>query len=244
MTITAYDAESLAQLGTVLGVWAHPDDETYSCGGLFAAAVAAGSRVACITATRGEAGSLDHERWPPATLADVRTKELEVALGTLGVTEHYWLDYPDGGCAEVPSDDAVRRIAAIVDDVRPDSILTFGPDGFTGHPDHVAVCEWATLAVARTGSPGRVHHATITPPEWARMEENFFALGISMGGQPDVTQAGACSIFVTLDPELRALKEKAVRAQVSQTESLIESVGAEIFASFVAFETFRAARQA
>lgn len=141
MTITAYDAGSLALLGSVLGIWAHPDDETYSCGGLFAAAADAGNRVACVTATRGEAGSLDQVRWPPESLGEVRTRELDVALGMLGVSEHYWLDYADGGCAQVDAESAVRRLVAIIKDVQPDTILTFGPDGMTGHADHIAICE-------------------------------------------------------------------------------------------------------
>ena len=94
----------MRSLGTVLGVWAHPDDETYLCGGIMAAAVAAGSRVVCVTATRGELGSTDPVRWPPGeALARVRTEELENALRHLGVTEHHWLDYPDGARADVDS---------------------------------------------------------------------------------------------------------------------------------------------
>ena len=53
------------ELGTILGVWAHPDDETYLSAGLMAAAVDAGSRVVDVTATRGEGGSMDEEQWPP-----------------------------------------------------------------------------------------------------------------------------------------------------------------------------------
>ena len=69
------------------------------------------TRVVCITATRGELGSPDEERWPSgAPLAAVRTAELRSALAILGVTEHHWLDYPDGGCADVDQDEAVRRI--------------------------------------------------------------------------------------------------------------------------------------
>ena len=64
-------------LGSILAIWAHPDDESYCCAGLMAAAVRAGERVVCVTATRGELGSTDLERWPAGPqLADVRTKEL------------------------------------------------------------------------------------------------------------------------------------------------------------------------
>src|SRR5688572_4360145 len=67
--------------GTVLSVWAHPDDETYLAGAIMADAVRGGSRVVCVTATRGELGSSDPERWPPgAPLAELRTWELEKAL--------------------------------------------------------------------------------------------------------------------------------------------------------------------
>lgn len=90
------------QLGTILGVWAHPDDETYLSAGLMAAAARAGRRVACITATRGEEGSWDEERWPTAKMGKIRQAELEKGLKVLGITEHYWLDYHDGKCAEVP----------------------------------------------------------------------------------------------------------------------------------------------
>jgi len=63
------------ELGTVLGVWAHPDDETYLSAGLMAQAARDGERVVCVTATRGEGGSMDEERWPSATMGAVRTTD-------------------------------------------------------------------------------------------------------------------------------------------------------------------------
>src|SRR6478609_10639801 len=90
-------------LGTILGVWAHPDDETWLSAVHMMRAIRAGQRVVCVTATRGELGSTDPERWPAGQqLAAVRTVEMEQALSRLGVTEHHWLDYPDGGCADAP----------------------------------------------------------------------------------------------------------------------------------------------
>src|SRR5688572_32632788 len=91
----------LATLGTVLGVWAHPDDETYLTGGLSAAVRDGGARVVCVTATRGEAADPDASAGQRAALARLRTRELEEALAVLGVAEHHWLDHPDGGCADV-----------------------------------------------------------------------------------------------------------------------------------------------
>src|SRR4249919_3313526 len=122
--MTSHQPGPVSELrGTILSVWAHPDDETYLAAGLMVAAVRAGQRVVCVTATRGELGSPDPERWPPGeVLAAVRTAELERALEHLGVTEHHWLDYPDGGCAEVDESEAVGRLRALLQDVRPEHV--------------------------------------------------------------------------------------------------------------------------
>src|SRR5439155_10948723 len=90
-----------ASLGTMLCVWAHPDDETYLAAGLMAQAVSEGRRVVCVTATRGEEGSWDEDRWPSSEMGKVREQELMASLEVLGVTEHLWLDYYDGTCAGV-----------------------------------------------------------------------------------------------------------------------------------------------
>ena len=57
--------DGMDDLGTLLGIWAHPDDETYLSAGLMARRSVDGRRVVCVTATRGEGGSMDEERWPP-----------------------------------------------------------------------------------------------------------------------------------------------------------------------------------
>src|SRR5205823_12258012 len=95
--------------GTMLGVWAHPDDETYLAAGLMAEAVQRGERVLCVTATRGEEGSWDEERWPTSEMGKVREAEMMASLEVLGVTEHHWLDYYDGTCADVPFDEVLGR---------------------------------------------------------------------------------------------------------------------------------------
>ena len=88
-----------AELGTVLGIWAHPDDEAFLSAGLMAAARDAGNRVVCVTATLGEHGTDDSRRWPPERLAAVREHELRASLAALGVTEHHQLGIVDGTCA-------------------------------------------------------------------------------------------------------------------------------------------------
>src|SRR5687767_8857139 len=118
------EARMVAELGTLLGIWAHPDDEAYLSGGLMALARDIGSRVVCVTATRGELGTPDPERWPPQRLAAERTVELARCLEVLGVSEHHWLGYRDGRCADVPVPDAVGKLCDLIDAVRPDTVLT------------------------------------------------------------------------------------------------------------------------
>ena len=78
-------AHAVGALGRVLGIWAHPDDETYLSGGVMAAASRNGQPTMCITATSGEHGTTDPIRWPPQRLARRRRRELRRALDILGV---------------------------------------------------------------------------------------------------------------------------------------------------------------
>lgn len=105
-----HNSEDVRQLGTILSIWAHPDDETFCAGGLLAAAVNNGQTVACITATRGEAGVQDEARWPAEQLGDIREKELKAALKELGITNHHMLHYADGECAAVDSKAANKKL--------------------------------------------------------------------------------------------------------------------------------------
>src|SRR6476659_6246781 len=139
--------DGTGDLGNILGIWAHPDDEAYLSAGLMAHAVEHGLRALCVTATKGEAGFPDDAPRSVEERARLRVAELSACLAILGVTEHHWLGYADGGCAEIPDEEAAAGLAAIIREVRPDTVLTFGPDGGTGHPDHIAMCRWTTRAV-------------------------------------------------------------------------------------------------
>ncbi|MFP5352854.1 MAG: PIG-L deacetylase family protein [Actinomycetota bacterium] len=229
-------------LGDIVGVWAHPDDETFLMAGLMAAGVRAGRRVVCVTATRGEGGVQDEARWPATELASIRTSELEEALSILGVTEHLWLDLPDGGCRDLDPEGPVARIEHIIRDARPDSVLTFGPDGMTGHPDHSAVSGWTTAAFARAAQPGaRLLYATTTP-EW--MDE-FRAGWESIGAFMDeevvpVTERDELAVHYELPDDLLDLKFQALQAQPSQSESTIAALGEEWLRRVMSVEMFRA----
>lgn len=230
-------------LGTMLGVWAHPDDEAWLMGGLMADAAHKGRRTVLVTATRGEEGSQDHERWPPAEMARIRETELKETLRILGVSEHRWLDYYDGACAAVPTEEAVQKIAGVITEVEPDSVLTFGPDGMTGHPDHKAVGAWTTLAFEQAAIPGaKLYYACVTP---AWMKENSalaFEIGAFYeGAEPAVIEEDDLAINFELPPGLLELKFAALTAQESQIQGLIEAMGADFVRDLNRIETFRLA---
>jgi len=215
-------------LGTVLSIWAHPDDETYLVGGLSAAVSDAGRRGVCVTATRGEAGGD----------GQVRTAELVGALEVLGVDEHHWLDYPDGGCAEVDAGEAATRIRAIVDQVRPDTVITFGPDGFTGHPDHQAVSAWTDRALE--GYEALLLHAVARESVVDEgLDEEF---GVYELGRPRVCADDELALLLELEGTVLDRKVSALLRQESQTGALVDAVGLDRFRAWVASEAFAVPR--
>jgi LmbE family N-acetylglucosaminyl deacetylase len=221
-------------------VWAHPDDEAYLSAGLMARAVRNGSRVVCVTATRGEGGSMDQERWPPATMGGVRTGELERCLAILGVDEHVWLDLPDIDMDTGLPEEGYARVREIVADVQPDTILTFGPDGMTDHAAHKDVSRWATQALREAGKPGSsVHHATVTP-EWA---EEFFPIwepfNVFRPGTPVVTPRDELSIDFRLPADINDLKVKAILEHTSQVGAIFVAVGEDVWWREMSTESFR-----
>lgn len=236
----------MESLGDVVGVWAHPDDETFLMAGIMAAGVRAGNRVVCVTATRGEGGIQDEARWPAAQLAAIRTTELERALDILGVTEHVWLDLPDGGCRHLHPDPQVERIAHILRDAQADTVLTFGPDGMTGHPDHIAVSEWTAEAFRREAKPGaRLLYATVTPEWFAEFGPRWQSIGAFMTeDELPLTPADELALHFSLPQDLLDLKFKALRVQESQSASTISLLGEEWLRRDMTDEMFRLGERA
>ena len=224
------------ELGTIMSIWAHPDDEAYLCGGLMAAATDAGSRVVCVTATHGELGVTDPVRWPPDRLAGIREIEMAECMRILGVSEHHWLGYPDGGCESVDPDTAAEKIAGLIREIRPDTVLTFAADGQTGHPDHIAVHHWTAEAVRRTGI-GTLHVVANTA-EWLDANlERFTTLG-AIVGEPPRPWTGPLSIDLPLAGDVLDRKLAALAAQASQTEVFRALVGEDYYRQVFSIERF------
>lgn len=233
--------DDIDRLGTVLTVWAHPDDETYLAGGLMAATSSVGQRVACVIATAGERGTSDPTRDPPAALATRRRRELQQAMAKLGVHEHVIFGAPDGGCAELKDDAPIVSLVRCIEHFAPDTVVTFGPDGITGHPDHRTVSRWVDLAIAATDHPTpRLLHATMTPEfvdEFADVDE-MLGVYVDLDGGPATTARDALGAELVLGPYLLARKLAALRAHASQTDVVFDLLGMQRMADWVRVETF------
>jgi LmbE family N-acetylglucosaminyl deacetylase len=143
----------------LMAVLAHPDDESLGLGGTLAKYASEGVDVFLLTATRGESGryrgyrSDDHQHPGPAALADIREAELHAAASVLGVREVSFLDYRDLHLDRANPRDAFAAIARHIRRIRPDVIVTFGPEGAYGHPDHVAISQFTTAATVAAADP-------------------------------------------------------------------------------------------
>lgn len=128
---------------TLMVILAHPDDESFPIGGTLAKAVAEGKQVHLVVATRGEAGIPDKSA---AETAVLREAELRRACAELGVQQLAFLDYFDGELSNIPDSNGAARLLAQMRRAQADVVVTFGPDGISGHPDHLAIHRWTTAA--------------------------------------------------------------------------------------------------
>ena len=125
-------------LGRLLAIFAHPDDESYGPAGTIVEARARGGAVRVITATRGEAGSLGiSKQYEPHELARIRQGELSAAARVMDF-DSVVLGWPDKGVGAVDHGVAIGTLVRDIRLFRPDSLLTFHPNGLSGHPDHIA----------------------------------------------------------------------------------------------------------
>jgi LmbE family N-acetylglucosaminyl deacetylase len=187
----------------LMAVLAHPDDESLGVGGTLAKYASHGADVYVLTATRGDGGRYRGHRpgtdlHPgPAALAAIREAKLRAAAAVLGVREVILLDYLDGRLDRADPREATSAIARHVRRLRPDIVLTFGPDGAYGHPDHVAISQFTAAAlvtaadgaVAFEGNPSAPPHAVsklyyMAWPDstWAAYQAAFRKMTASVDG--------------------------------------------------------------
>jgi len=131
----------------ILAIFAHPDDETFLAGGTLAKCAARGWEVFLLCATHGEAGKRgEYTQLTPEEFARVRQQELEAAASALGIQRPLFLDCADQQLARDCWASATQEIIRAIRRIRPEVVITFGPDGISGHPDHVALSQIVTTA--------------------------------------------------------------------------------------------------
>jgi LmbE family N-acetylglucosaminyl deacetylase len=200
---------------------------------------AAGRRVVVATATRGELGTEDAATWPPHRLAPLRERELAKSLAAVGVHEHHWLTYQDGTLADVDPISGAADIRGLIEAVRPEVVVTFGPDGMTGHSDHRAISQWVSRACGEMLAPPRLWYATQTPEFHCRWGELNDAVGIWMENAC-VPSTPSDELVWSLPHSHRLLRAKhaALRAHASQTRPLMSLVGESTYRAWWSGEYF------
>jgi LmbE family N-acetylglucosaminyl deacetylase len=140
-------------------VLAHPDDESLGNGGILAKYAAEGVETYLITATRGERGWFGDERDYPGLeeLGKRREAELLAAASVLEIRRVEFLDYLDGELDQAHPAEAIAKIVGHIRRVKPDVVVTFGPDGVYGHPDHIAIGQFTTAAILEAASPNSLY---------------------------------------------------------------------------------------
>jgi LmbE family N-acetylglucosaminyl deacetylase len=231
--------------GGVLAVFAHPDDESLACGGLLARCAADGLPGTVLCLTRGAGVPADPAR------AAVRTRELEAAAAVLDLSELILLDYRDG---YLPWEDAAaleRDVAQAIRRLRPELVVTFGDDGLYWHPDHVAVYERTTAAVAALGTDAPALYYVTMPSGAVRalvdavsaragVPSATHVLGID---RPDAFGADAKAATHVLDVRsVAARKLAALRCHASQVaDGTLARASDEDAADFLGTELYRRA---
>jgi LmbE family N-acetylglucosaminyl deacetylase len=132
----------------IVAVFAHADDERV-IGPLLSRLAREGRETHLVIATDGSKGVRDFARIPAGPeLAAARVKEANCAATRLGVGQLHLLGLPDGGLASFDALGKLRTLlVTIIDSVKPAAIITFGPEGGTGHPDHRLVGNVVTQIV-------------------------------------------------------------------------------------------------
>ncbi|MCX6039730.1 MAG: PIG-L family deacetylase, partial [Caldilinea sp.] len=165
------------QQKVLLGIFAHPDDESFGPGGSLAHYAQQGVDVHVIIATDGIAGSVDDQGRlrEHDSLAQVRSAELARAAVALGLKSIWSLPYRDSGMRGTPEnqhadaliqqevDQVTREVLFYLHRLAPTVVVTHDPFGGYGHPDHVRVCEATTaaffLARTRTDGPQKLYYS-------------------------------------------------------------------------------------
>src|ERR1700682_879140 len=176
---------------TLMAVHAHPDDEGIQTGGVLALAAQRGIKTVLVTCTNGEMGDSPDGLKPEAAghdsaaTSELRLRELRIACEALSIGDLELLGYRDSGMMGWPQNDdptcfwrtpveeAVRRVAELMERHRPDVVITYDANGLYGHPDHIQAHRATMGAAERTGIPQKIYEIAFPRSlmeAWAEMQ--------------------------------------------------------------------------
>ncbi|MGC4894105.1 N-acetyl-1-D-myo-inositol-2-amino-2-deoxy-alpha-D-glucopyranoside deacetylase [Micromonospora sp. DT31] len=256
----------------LLLVHAHPDDESIGTGATMAHYAATGAHVTLVTCTLGEEGEIHVPALAQLCAAEAdqlggyRITELSAACAALGVTDHRFLGgagrYRDSGMMGLATnehprafwradlDSAAGHLLEVIREVRPQVLITYDPNGFYGHPDHIQAHRVAMraveLATVEGVAPAKVY--------WTAMPRSVLDAGLeAFTGSADNPFAGIDDVdelpFGTPDAEIaaridatdqHAAKEAAMRAHATQipANSWLYAIAGNFGAEFMGVEYF------
>ena len=204
----------------LMAVLAHPDDESMGIGGLIVRHTRNDLPVHLVCATRGEQG------WggKPAgarreDLARIRTAEMEAAATALALSGVDIWDYPDGGVDKGDHTEITRRIWQAITTARPAAVITWGPDGGYGHPDHIAVgsCTDAAVAAMPEGDRPALYHLAVDD-QLAGFYREAARLTSPDGESLPIAVADHVDVVFDLSPDEVQMKLRAIYCHESQLE--------------------------
>jgi LmbE family N-acetylglucosaminyl deacetylase len=246
---------------SLMAIFAHPDDEAFSSGGLLARYARERVHTSLVMATRGEAGEIsDPALANRDNLGQVREQELRQACAIMGVKEIRFLDYVDGTLPEVDRDEFKEKLVRAIRELRPLVVYSFGPDGVYGHPDHVTVSDLATEAYHLAGdrkafpehldnglepwSPQKLYY--VAPPKEQLQRMASLAAQMFPGNswnQPDWENFGVPEAQITTCVDVKEFAEMKLAALFSHQTQIAPNhpftlVPKEMLVEFIGQECF------
>ncbi|MEV0727555.1 N-acetyl-1-D-myo-inositol-2-amino-2-deoxy-alpha-D-glucopyranoside deacetylase [Polymorphospora sp. NPDC050346] len=253
-------------------VHAHPDDEAIGTGATMALYAAGGAQVTLVTCTLGEEGEIHVPALAGLAAAEAdqlggyRIAELDAACRALGVADHRFLGgagrYRDSGMMGLPTndnprafwqadlDEAAGHLVEIMRETRPQVLVTYDPNGFYGHPDHIqahrVAVRAAEIATVEGFGPAKIY--------WTAMPRSVLEAGLAaFGASTDNPFAGIDDVdgfpFGTPDEQIaaridgtdwHAAKEAAMRAHATQIPdtSWLYSIAGNFGSEFMGVEYY------
>jgi len=226
---------------TLMAVHAHPDDEASSTGGVLARYSRDGVNTVVVTCTDGSLGDApggikpDEPGFDAAVVVETRRRELEASCALLGVRHLERLGYKDSGMMGWPSnasagafwqmsvEDASAPLIALMEQYRPQVVVTYDSNGSYGHPDHIQAHRITMHAAEVTAIPDKLYFPVIPRSSWRKFAPMIRAAGLDESDDvnDDVEEFGTPDELITTKVDCEAFvqtKYAALAAHASQTD--------------------------